>query len=86
MTVSDIPIDDAEFVIFGGRMDTGSVGYANHNGDFVSLTRAETWGRQTALDIARDLAASIRGGVWVAPLLFGLPDVESLTWITAEAA
>ncbi|CAM2917558.1 hypothetical protein [Brevundimonas diminuta] len=86
MTIPDTSLDDAEFVIFGGRLDNGSVGYANHNGDFVALTRAETWGYQKALETARELAASIRRGVWVAPLLFGLPDVESLTWIPAGAA
>ncbi|WP_368925566.1 hypothetical protein [Brevundimonas vancanneytii] len=26
---------DAELVIFGGRLKSGSVGYANDNGDFV---------------------------------------------------
>ncbi|HCQ53244.1 MAG TPA: hypothetical protein DIV82_03790 [Brevundimonas diminuta] len=86
MAIQDDMRDEVEFVIFGGRLADGSVGYANHNGDFVALTRAETWGYQRALEAARNIAASIRRGVWVAPLLFGIPDVESLTWIDPEAA
>lgn len=77
--------DNTEFVVFGGRLTNGSVGYANHNGDFVALTRAETWGYDEAMQTARNLAAAIHRGVWVAPLLFGIPDVESLTWVTPEA-
>lgn len=86
MTTQTDMLDEAEFVIFGGRLADGSVGYANHNGDFVALTRAETWGYRKALEAAQNIAASIRRGVWIAPLLFGIPDVESLTWIEPEAA
>lgn len=84
MTTEECRADEAEFVIFAGRLANGSVGYANHNGDFVALTRAETWDYRKALETARNLATSIRRGVWVAPLLFGIPDVESLMWIEPE--
>lgn len=86
MTDQDGSLDEAEFVVFGGRLANGSVGYANHNGDFVALCRAGTWGYHKALETARSLAESMKRGVWVAPLLFGIPDVESLTWITPETA
>lgn len=77
---------DAEFVIFAGRLSDGSVGYANHNGDLVALPRARTWDYRQVMDMARNLALSTGRGVWVAPLLFGIPDVESLAWIDPEAA
>lgn len=77
--------DDAEFVIFGGRLADGSVGYANHNGNLVSLTRAETWDYRRAIAQARDLSQSLKRGLWVAPLLFGIADVESLTWVPLES-
>lgn len=75
---------DAEFVIFAGRLPDGSMGYANHNGDLVALPRARTWDYRQVMETARNLALSMGRGVWVAPLLVGIPDVESLAWIAPE--
>ena len=37
------------------------------------------------LEAARNLARAMGLGVWVAPQLFGIPDVESLAWVAPEA-
>lgn len=77
---------DAEFVIFGGRLKSGSVGYANDNGDFVPFDRAQLWSHERAMTRARDLATSISRTVFVAPLLFGIPDVEVLERVSPDPA
>lgn len=77
---------DAEFVIFGGRLKSGSVGYANDNGDFVPFDRAQLWNYEGAMTRARDLAVSIGRSVFVAPLLFGIPDVEVLEMVSPDRA
>ncbi len=77
---------DAELVIFGGRLKSGSVGYANDNGDFVPFERAQLWNHERAMTRARDLAVSIGRTVFVAPLLCGIPDVEVLEMVSPDRA
>ncbi|WP_374598845.1 hypothetical protein [Brevundimonas sp.] len=77
---------DAELVIFGGRLKSGSVGYANDNGDFVPFERAQLWNHERAMTRARDLAVSIGRTVLVAPLRCGIPDVEVLEMVSPDRA
>lgn len=75
-------IDEAEFVIFGGRLSDGSVGYANDNGDLVRLERARTWTYDEAIERAKLLADASNEPLNVAPLLFGIPDADNAEYIS----
>ncbi|WP_292035676.1 MULTISPECIES: hypothetical protein [unclassified Brevundimonas] len=87
MSTATNPDADAEFVIFGSRLNNGSVGYANDNGDFVPFDRARIWTvYEAAMTRARALAESIRQTVYVAPLLFGIPDLEVMETLSPDRA
>ena len=73
--------DEAEFVIVGGRLSHGALGYQNHNGDFVDLPGAATYGFDEALVKAADTALALTATVYVAPLLFGIPDMDNCVTI-----
>lgn len=69
--------DEAAFVVAAARRQGAALTYANHNGDFVDLTGAQTYGYDEAVQRAAEMAGRLGASVWVAPLLFGIPDMET---------
>ena len=69
--------DEAKFVISAAGRQGEAMVYANHNGNLVDLKGAQTYGYDEAVQRAGEMAARLGASVWVAPLLFGFPDVES---------
>ena len=68
--------EEAEFVIAAG-VQGKPLAYANHNGDLVDLKGAQTYGYGEAVQRAEAFAERLGRSVWVAPLLFGIPDRET---------
>ncbi len=69
--------DEAAFVISAAGRQGDAMAYANHNGALVELKGAQTYGYDEAVQRAGEMAARLRASVWVAPLLFGVPDMET---------
>lgn len=69
--------DEAKFVIVAPRSQGEAVGYLASGGAIVDLPYAQTFSFEGALVRARQLAAELgTESVLVAPLLFGIPDME----------
>lgn len=68
---------DARFVI-SAPLGGSALGFVNHNGDVVSeLAGAMAYGYDQAVETATALAARLRRGVYIQPLLQGQIDVDA---------
>lgn len=76
--------DEALFVIAATVRQGEPLSYANHNGDLVSLGGAQTFAHGAAIEKAREATVALGRAVWVAPLLFGIPDMDSAEWFSPE--
>ena len=77
--------DEAEFVIAAGTRQGKPLSYANHNGNLVGLAGAQAYGYDEAVQLASKMAARLVTPVWVAPLLFGVPDMETAVYFSPPA-
>ena len=74
--------EEAEFVIAGSRGSAVPLGYDDGRGHLVDLSGAQRYDLEQALEAAQALANEKVQTVWVAPLLFGVPDMESAAQIS----